>query len=159
MRAASRRTIHGATATLCLGAILATGCGSGARLEKQIADLRQELVRVHNDNDRLEERLSALEAEQTARARQQARDGKPAPATHPPLKVVRLEPEEAVASEPESTVVTAAQLASPDPTNKDQDSAPRPMIKGTGQKVFSTHSGAPSAPETSAKPASARGGS
>ena len=42
---------------------MATGCGSSARLEKQIAQMRDELIRVHNDNDRLEERLAALEAD------------------------------------------------------------------------------------------------
>lgn len=118
--------------------------------------MRQELVRVHNDNDRLEERLSALEAEQAAKAK--ARDSKPTQPSHPPLKVVRLEPEEVATPEPESTVVTASQLASPDAT-KGQDSSPRPMIKGTGQKVFSTHGGAASSPETPVKPASTRGGS
>ena len=162
MPAASRRTIHGATATLCLGAILATGCGSSARLEKQLAEMREEMVRVHNDNDRLEERLAAVEADQVARAHPSVRGDTPGVASHPPLKVVRLEPEAEAnaAEEPAGQSATPTAPAPDSAAAKNADTTPRPMIKGTGQKVYSTQGGAVSAPiESSAKPAAARGGS
>jgi hypothetical protein len=103
-----------------------------------------------------------LEADQAARAQQQARQGKPVQPSHPPLKVVRLEPEPSTTAEPEPTAA-AAQASAPEPAStKNQDSAPRPVIKGTGQKVYSTHGGPSSSSspnEASAKPAAARGGS
>jgi hypothetical protein len=125
--------------------------------------MRQELIRVHNDSDRLEERLAALEADQVARSQQQAREGKPSHPSHPPLKVVRLEPEPATDSE---STAAAAPVAAPTEAAplKNQDSAPRPMIKGTGQKVYSTHGGTTSSPiigapsSGSAKAAPASGG-
>lgn len=125
--------------------------------------MQRELVRVHNDNDRLEERLAALEADQAARAQRQTREDKPMQHSHPPLKVVRLEPEPSTTAEPEPTAAaTPAATAADAAALKNQDSAPRPMIKGTGQKVYSTHGGANS-PSTSptdgpAKSAAARGG-
>jgi hypothetical protein len=123
--------------------------------------LRQELLRVNNDNDRLEERLSALEAGQVERARQDAASQGSASVTHPPLKVVRLEPEAELAAaddhdEPAAVVSTPA--GAPAAAQK-QDGSPRPMIKGTGQKVYSTHSsGAEPASEPPAKSATSRGG-
>lgn len=122
--------------------------------------MRQELIRVNNDNDRLEERLSALEANQAARAEQVAREGKSKPPTHPPLKVVHLQPT-AEAVEPESTPATPSSLVTPESAaTKNQESSPRPMIKGTGQKVYSTHGGAAPPPSDGpTKAAAARGGS
>jgi hypothetical protein len=105
-----------------------------------------------------------LEADQAARAQRQSRQDKPMPHSHPPLKVVRLEPEPSTSVDPEPTAAVAPPAATPADSVavKNQDSAPRPMIKGTGQKVYSTHSGAGS-PSTSpsdgpAKSAAARGG-
>lgn len=112
--------------------------------------MRQELIRVNNDNDRLEERLSALEANQAARAEQVAREGKSNPPTHPPLKVVHLEPTAEAVAEPESTPTTPSSLVTPESAAaKNQESSPRPMIKGTGQKVYSTHGGGAGSPSSS----------
>jgi hypothetical protein len=126
--------------------------------------MRDELIRVHNDNDRLEERLSALEADQVARARQSARAEPSTHATHPQLKVVRLEPEaEGEAVDP---VASAPVVPPPDPAmGKDSESGPRPMIKGSGQKVYSTQGGTTASPKAGSsnegvvRPAADRGGS
>jgi len=150
MLPASRRKVHGATATLCLGAVLAVGCGSGARLDKQIDEMRQELIRVQNDNDRLEERLAAVEAHQVALA-EGARSTSGGRSQHPPLKVLQLVPpsEQGVnedADANERPLVNDS--ATPAPGAKaTADNAPRPVIRGTGQKVYSTASPSSSAHE------------
>lgn len=121
-----------------LAGLAALGCGSGKdALEKRVASLQEELVAVQNSNDRLAERLAALEIRQAqspapARARAAApaaSDEAEAPEgqdviERPPLKVVRLAPG------------SQAQGAGTDPAEESEDSAPRPVIRdlGSGKK-------------------------
>ncbi|AUX39188.1 uncharacterized protein SOCE26_005700 [Sorangium cellulosum] len=77
-------------------AALAAGCGGGRDgVERQLSELRAEIVRVRADNAVLADRLGALE-----RARVAARSSAPAPAAapseepdRPDLEVVRLAPD------------------------------------------------------------------
>jgi hypothetical protein len=125
------RKKSGSALAICVAIAALTGCGSGARLEKQIADVKQELLRVQNDYDRLEERLGALETSQS-------RPTAAAPAQRPErpaLKVVRMAPEDddAPPAQEESPRLEPAPVAE----------GPRPMIKGSGDKVYATGNDAP----------------
>jgi hypothetical protein len=115
----------------CLLALALAGCsGNRDALEKRISSLQNDLSKLQNHNDRLEERLEALEMR---------KDPTPAPAStalgqgvvdHPPLKVVKLEPQAGEAALPSSTPV--AELASGEAVD---DKAPRPVIRIHGSRV------------------------
>jgi hypothetical protein len=73
--------------------------------EKRLAELRDEMTRVQNASDRLEDRVSALEvgALSTARAAAVAPAPEATPVYRPRLKVVHVTPENPqVAPEPEN---------------------------------------------------------
>jgi hypothetical protein len=93
------------------------------------------LVRVNNDNDRLEERLAAVEVQQNALAHSRRSQ----PAAHverPSLKVVRLGPEEEMA--PATDAPAAVQSPVTPNAAAAATSEERPMIKGSGDKVYRT---------------------
>jgi hypothetical protein len=102
------------------------------------------LIRVHNDQDRLEDRLSAVESQQQA-ANAQAQAARPQPerVERPPLKVVHLAPdgEGATAEGATSEPATAAGGA---PSSGPNDV--RTTIKGSGDNVYSTNGGASAPP-------------
>lgn len=95
--------------------------------------MREEMVRVQNDNDRLEERVTALEAQQ---ATQRARHDSTGPRIERPrLKVVHLAPEDQGTAEAPVVPTEQGPVAS---SSTAQTDAERPMIKGSGQKVYRT---------------------
>jgi hypothetical protein len=120
-----------------LAGLVALGCNNDKdALEKRVVSLQEELIAVQNSNDRLAERLAALEVRQAqfpapARVRAAAaapEDETPAEAEgvieRPPLKIVRLAPS------------SQAPGPSADPAEESDDSAPRPVIRdlGSGKK-------------------------
>ncbi|HEY2410538.1 MAG TPA: hypothetical protein VGI10_31260 [Polyangiaceae bacterium] len=108
---------------------LSAGCaGNHDALEKRITSLQNDVSRLQNHGDRLEERLEALELR---------KDTPPAAASasdkivdHPPLKVVKLEPQTSDSALPSSAPV--AELAAGEAVD---DKAPRPMIRIHGSRV------------------------
>lgn len=111
----------------------AVGCGGSDQLKKQVASLETQLTAVRADQDRLEERLAAVELAPQVPSRAAA-----VPAAdrvdHPRLKVIHLAPddESSAASEPSDD-------SSATPT-KDVPSH-RPIIRGTGDRVIKAFDG------------------
>lgn len=108
-----------------------TGCGGGESLKKQVAGLETQLTSMRADQDRLEERLAALELSTS----QSAHPGN-APAAErverPRLKVIHLSPDDdGAAAEPPSEPQAPS-------TN---DGAHRPVIRGTGDRVIKVGDG------------------
>ncbi len=111
--------------------LLATACGGSNReaLEKKVANLTDEVTRVQNANDRLAERLQALEI-----AGMQGRTAAPqAPAAveateervaRPNLKVVKLAPGA-------TTPQAEAELESAPPV---EEGGPRPVLRDYGAR-------------------------
>lgn len=118
-------------AATAFAALCAIGCGSDKdSLEKRVGALREEVVALQNNNDRLAERLMAIEMrqDQAAPARTRAATSSETETSEgnierPPLKVVRLAPgsKEAPAAE---KAAEAAEMA--------EDETPRPMIRDLG---------------------------
>lgn len=131
------RSLHthfrlGLGAVLVPCAFLAVGCGGGNReaLEKRVAGMQDELTRLQNTNDRLAERVQALEivgmrASKPAAAAEPAAEPEERVA-RPNLKVVKLAPGNATAApEPEP----AAEEPAPA-----EEKGPRPVIKDYGAR-------------------------
>ncbi|MBE7485032.1 MAG: hypothetical protein HS104_34320 [Polyangiaceae bacterium] len=129
-----RRRALGAALLPC--ALFAVACGGGNKetLEKRVANLQEELTRVQNTNDRLAERVQALEIV-GMRAPKAAPEAAPeaAPAAEPgservarpTLKVVKLAPgATAPAGEPEAETPAA-----------EDEKGPRPVIKDHGVRA------------------------
>jgi outer membrane murein-binding lipoprotein Lpp len=117
-----------AGAPVFLGCI---GCAGADRLQKQVSGLETQLTTMRADQDRLEERLAALELG-TASAK-----AAPSPAAErverPRLKVIHLAPDEAEGA--------AAEPAEPAPPSTANDAAHRPIIRGTGDRVIKVGDG------------------
>lgn len=113
---------------IVLSAALA-GCASeGDALEKRFAKLQEELTRVQSQNDRMAERLDAVELRQATQERAGERErvanaGAPTTVSRPKLKVVRVESDGEALGE-----------AAPDGTIAD-DSGPRVVIQGEGKSI------------------------
>lgn len=117
----------------CWVAALLSGCSSGLEgVDKRLSAMQDEITKVQNQNDRLVERLDAVEA------RQAKVDSSPkaplvasgAPTSErPSLKVVKVVPED-TAGMPSPQVGTQA------PGDAADDPSPRPVIKlrGSGGK-------------------------
>ena len=101
------------------------GCSAGSdNLKKQLKEMDTELTALRADQDRLEERLEAMELSTAVVARD--RSARPAAVDERPrLKVIRLAPDEAESSEDGKA---------PAGESKTQDE--RPVIRGTGEKVI-----------------------
>jgi hypothetical protein len=114
---------------LCSGVC---GCASSDRLKKQVADLENQVTSMRADQDRMEERLAAVELNVATAPRAPA-----APAAerveHAPLKVVHLAPSDDSESPVEPVDSSAA--ASPDSPTR------RPIIRGTGDRVIKVGDG------------------
>lgn len=122
--------------------LLATGCASDRdAIDRRLAGLSDDITRLQAVNDRLVQRVDALEIERAAK-RQQLSQPKASPAVeHAPLKVVKLEPEGGVAG---------LGAPSPDVSPAERPDAPgeRPVIRlrgGSSPKSDSRGDGSPSA--------------
>jgi len=121
-------------------ALFAAACGGGNReaLEKRVANLQEELTRVQNVNDRLAERVQALEISgmrgtKAAPEPAAAAPNAPESATpedriaRPNLKVVKLAPGAAAAPvEPEPEEPVPVEEKGPRPVIKDHGARPAP---------------------------------
>ncbi len=106
-----------ASAGLLLGAALSSvACGSGA-LEREVASLRSEVVRLQNTQDRLEERLAIVESGRAAAAT--AASAPAARVERPALKVVKLAP-------------GVAEPGAEEPSAEEAEEPERPVIKVDG---------------------------
>jgi exonuclease VII small subunit len=120
----------GLTAALVL--VSTTGCaGQRSTYEKQVSALEDEVTVLQNANDRLEERVAALELAQVTRSKQgQAQAETPA---RPELEVVKLAPEPG--TEPPPRTEPEASPEAPKAGKNDAPEAPRPLIHGTGESI------------------------
>ncbi len=124
-------------------ALWLVGC-SGDRdgMKKRIAELTDDVQRLQSGQDRVEERLAAVELQSMQRAAQRAsKRAKPA-SDHPDLKVVRVAPGDEPpppdlddAAGPDSDAI-----ALPGPED-DLDDAPRPVIRGVGDHFETSTTG------------------
>lgn len=107
-----------------------SGCATSSdAIEKKLSSLRDEIQKLQNENDRVSERLEAIELRQ---ARAEVKDAEvktakeePGVVTRPQLKVLRLSPDGT--SEEGQAEPAAAPAGS--------DSAPRMMLKGQGKDL------------------------
>lgn len=78
--------------------LFVVGCGGGKdMMEKRLSSLQEEVTRLQNTNDRLAERLQALEiqgfaAHAAAKSEEKALGPEDTRVVRPPLKVVKVEP-------------------------------------------------------------------
>lgn len=115
-------------------AAIAAGCGGSNRdaMEKRVANLQDEITRLQNTNDRLGERVQALEIT-SMRPRAPAADAAAAAESEesrvarPALKVVKLGPGQPAPG--------AAPAAEPEPEPVEEETGPRPVIKDHGAKT------------------------
>lgn len=106
-------------------ALTVGGCSSNDALKKQISGLETQLTAMRADQDRLDERLAAVELSSTVPSRAAAPP--PPRVDHPRLKVIHLAPEDDEQPTPEASPVPAAVA---EPAGK------RPIIRGTGERVI-----------------------
>jgi hypothetical protein len=111
-----------------LAAALLSGCSSGLEgVDKRLSAMQDEIVKVQNQNDRLVERVDAME---TRQAKSEAAV-KPAAAVassseRPNLKVVKVVPEDT------SGMPSSPQVGTVAPGDAADDPSPRPVIKLRG---------------------------
>ncbi len=113
-----------------LAAALLGGCSSGLEgVDKRLAAMQDEITKVQSQNDRLVERIDAVEARQ-ANSDRAAKPAAPGVSERPSLKVVKVVPED-TAGMPSPQVGTQA------PGDAADDPSPRPVIKlrGSGGKT------------------------
>jgi hypothetical protein len=128
MRSACIFSSKGALLGLTAFTFLLAGCASeGDALDKRLAKLQEEVTRVQSENDRMAERMDAVELRQATQDRPEERVASAAPATvsRPKLKVVKVESEGDFSS---AEAVDAA------PT---EDTGPRVVISGEGKTLES----------------------
>ena len=104
------------------------GCSSGLEgVDKRLSAMHDEITKIQNQNDRLVERIDAMEVRQ-AKAENAA---KPAVAVasntseRPSLKVVKVVPEDTAG-------MPSPQVGTPPPGEAADDPSPRPVIKLRG---------------------------
>ena len=121
---------------LALG-FAANACGGGHDdLTKKLASVQTELSQLQKHNERLEERLQALEVRKEAPVPRTA-GGEPASTSERPrLMVVKLEPGDEARGEP--APATDAPTAAMRPEDSAADTSPRPMIRLYGSGEGST---------------------
>lgn len=113
-----------------LVAALLGGCSSGLEgVDKRLSAMQDEIVKVQNQNDRLVERIDAMEARQ-AKTESSAPPAAVAAAgpERPSLKVVKVVPEDT------SGMPSAPQGGAVAPGEAADDPSPRPVIKLRGGK-------------------------
>jgi hypothetical protein len=109
--------------------LLAGGCGSGlSGVEQRLASMREEITPLQNQNDRLVERVDALELRQS-RAAPPVSSAQPAAGVseRPPLKIVRLVPGEGEPGSVQTGDVASGEAA--------DDPGPRTVIRGRGSNI------------------------
>jgi outer membrane murein-binding lipoprotein Lpp len=114
---------------------LASGCAGNDGLRKQVTGLETQVTSMRADQDRLEERLAALELT-SSQAAHESRNH-PGPASErierPRLKVIHLAPDDdGAAAEPSNE---------PAPPSAGDSAAHRPVIRGTGDRVIKVGDG------------------
>ncbi len=123
--------------SLAVGALLATllaGCSSGLEgVDKRLSAMQDEITKVQGQNDRLVERLDAVEARQ-AKVESVAKPGPhgavaASASERPILKVVKVVPDD-------SSGMPSPQIGTQAPGDAADDPSPRPVIKlrGSGGK-------------------------
>jgi hypothetical protein len=112
---------------LALGlALSASACGGGHDdLTKRLASVQTELGKLQKHNERLEERLQALEMKKEAPQPRVAGSDSPGTVERPRLMVVKLEPGDSARGEAAPDAPTAAMPAE----DSAADTSPRPMIR------------------------------
>lgn len=116
------RVLGGALAVALLG-----GCSSGLEgVDKRLSAMQDEIVRIQNQNDRLVERLDAMESRQ-AKAESAAKPAAPVAGVseRPSLKVVKVVPED-------TSGMPSSPVGSVPPGEAADDPSPRPVIKLRG---------------------------
>jgi hypothetical protein len=109
------------------------GCSSSDSLKKQISGLETQITAMRADQDRLEERLAAVELSSAVPSRTAPPTSASAKALeHPRLKVIHLSPDQ-VGGPPES--VDGPSSAAPEGAGE------RPTIRGTGDRIIKTGDG------------------
>ncbi len=115
-------------------AAFAAGCGGANRdaMEKRVANLQDEVTRLQNTNDRLGERVQALEITSMhprapTAAAAPAAEAEESRVARPALKVVKLGPGQSAPS--------AEPVAEPEPEPAEEESGPRPVIKDHGART------------------------
>ena len=110
-----------------LAAALLGGCSSGLDgVDKRLSAMQDEIVKVQNQNDRLVERVDAMEARQ-AKSESSAKPPPPAVGSseRPSLKVVKVLPED-------TSGMPSPQVGTVPPGDAADDPSPRPVIKVRG---------------------------
>ncbi|HVJ20239.1 MAG TPA: hypothetical protein VM686_32715 [Polyangiaceae bacterium] len=119
-------TVYAALCAVSLG--LFSGCASDSdAVEKRLSQLRDDIRKLQNDNDRVSERLEAVELRQARTAASQNAPKAAASAetvSRPRLKVLHLTPGD------ENPTATGA---GSEPTNP--ESGPRMILKGQGKEL------------------------
>lgn len=108
-----------------------SGCSGSDRLKKQVSGLETQLTAMRADQDRLEERLAAVELS-SALPRTPANSPSAERVERPRLKVIHLAPEDARSGE-ETVDGPTPSAAEP--------AARRPIIRGTGDRVIKVGDG------------------
>lgn len=117
---------------------LLLGCsGDHDAMKKRLAELTDDVTRMQSTQDRLEERLAAVELRGMQASPARAEKRADPPGTHPLLKVVHVAP-----GDPAPDVDPAADpddsVPAPPP---DEDDGPRPVIKGVGDHFETSTTG------------------
>jgi hypothetical protein len=121
----------------CVAAIglvaCATGCSSGLEgVDKRLSAMQDEISKVQSQNDRLVERIDAMEVRQakveSAKPAAATTTGPSNPAERPNLKVVKVLPED-------TSGMPSPQVGTQAPGEAADDPSPRPVIKlrGSGE--------------------------
>ncbi|MDF3071212.1 MAG: hypothetical protein K0R38_6813 [Polyangiaceae bacterium] len=117
----------------CWVATLLAGCSSGLEgVDKRLSAMQDEITKVQSQNDRLVERLDAVEARQTkteSNGRSPAAGSAASASERPSLKVVKVVPED-------NAGMPSPQVGTQAPGEAADDPSPRPVIKlrGSGGK-------------------------
>ncbi|HEX4340095.1 MAG TPA: hypothetical protein VH062_29510 [Polyangiaceae bacterium] len=102
-------------------------------MKKQVAGLETQVTSMRADQDRLEERLAALELSNSQAARSPASSPASERVERPRLKVIHLAPDEPGAQ--------AEPANEPSPQSPADSAAHRPIIRGTGDRVIKVGDG------------------
>ena len=112
---------------LAVGALL-SGCGGDKAMEKRLNAMRDEMTRMQADQDRLDERMGAMEMQRIA-STPRGTAVADASVQHPRLKVIKLTPnsEPGASGEAEEPLEDSAEAA--------PGTGPRPVLRSRGSQV------------------------
>lgn len=112
-------------------------------MRKRIGELTDDLARLQNSQDRLEERLAAVEVGQASRARHASPAPEPAaaPPERPPLAVVRVTPESQPSSPSADDGASDGDDLDAALAEDDAGDGPRPVIRGVGGRFETSTTG------------------